>query len=340
MKGEFRIRAKDLVVVEKKGEKWIKSSVKFDNAVKVARMFAKHGNLSLIVSKKDSGFLKGVYLDGRALGERIDVLPDGTKLDKAFPLFGADLVVHDEKSAEHWDVMFRLPGGGFCYVYSEDKVLAHKKKKFDRVGEFEKVLPKLKRNLNKNLSDVVALAIAVLLETRIRVGSEVYYKRNRHRGLSTLKKKNLKIKGDKVLFDFVGKDGVPQVFEKKFNSNVLSELSKILKKKKADEFVFLSSRGKVLTDKDFESGFERFCGERFYPHIVRSAFATAEAEKFLAKRNNVTKDEVREFYSWIAGELGHKKFSKKSGEWETCYEVTLHHYVRPDLVERISKLIR
>lgn len=347
MRGEFRIRD-DLVIAEKSGKEWVRSSVKFDNAVKVARMFAKHGKIRDI---SEDGFLFGGLKDGKCVGKRIGFLPDGTKLDKPFPLFARDLVVHDERSGEHWDVLFRNPSGSFCYVYSEDKVLAHKKKKFDRVGEFEKLLPKLKRNLLREISSVespgskvqgwkvVALAIAVLLETKVRVGSEVYYKRNRHRGLSTLKKKNLKIVGDKVKFDFVGKDGVPQVFEKKFSGKVVDALSEILSSKSEDDFVFLSSRGKVLTDKDFEAGFERFCGERFYPHIVRSAFATRESEKFLAK-GKVDKDEVREFYLWLAGELGHKKFSKRSGEWENSFEVTLHYYVRPDLVERISELVK
>ncbi|NPE26803.1 hypothetical protein HNV12_02250 [Methanococcoides sp. SA1] len=334
MKGEFRIRASDLGAVEWKGKRWVKSGVKFPGAVAVAKLFRKHGKLGLI---SEDGFLFGSLIDGKIRGKRIGVLPDGTKLDKAFGLFAEDLVVHDEKSGEHWDVLFRNPSGSFCYVYSCDKVLRHARSKFERVAEFEKVLSKLRRNLLRNADDVVALAILVLLETKIRVGSEVYYKRNHHKGLSTLKRKNLKIKGDKVVFDFVGKDGVPQVFEKKFSARVMKELRKVLKGKGADEFVFLKN-GKVLRDSDFEAGFERWSGVRFYPHIVRSAFATRETERFLAK-GKIDRDLVREFYLGLAGELGHKKFSKRKGEWENCYEVTLHHYVRPDLVERVSKLI-
>jgi hypothetical protein len=51
------------------------------------------------------------------------------------------------------------------------------------------------------------------------------------------------------------------------------------------------------------------------------------------------KGDAKKFCLGLAGKLGHKKFSKKDGVWEDSYEVTLHHYVRPDLVERIKKLI-
>lgn len=172
------------------------------------------------------------------------------------------------------------------------------------------------------------------------MGSEVYYKRSRHKGLTTLKKKDLKIVGDKITFDFVGKDGVPQRLEERFSKKVLLELKRVLRKRKADDFVFLDSNGKVFRDVAFEAAFERFCGERFYPHIVRSHFATREVEAFLRKEAGGRRQAAggaRKFCLGLASKLGHKKFVK--GEWKDSFEVTLHYYVRPDLVERIKKLI-
>ncbi len=288
----------------------------------------------------------GEVCDGKIRGKRIDILPDGTKLGKAFSLFAKNLMIHDEKSHGHWDVMFQNPSGSFCYVYSLDKMKISNKKKFKLVDNFEKCLPKLRRNLRKELArsqvagyrlqnNELVLAIIVLLKTKMRVGSEIYYKKNRHKGLTTLKKKNVEISGDVVTFDFVGKDGVPQVLKERFSGKVAGEMRKILRKRKRDDFVFVKSSGKPFSDIDFEAGFERFCGQRFYPHIVRSHFATREVEKFLASKK---KEDAREFCLRLAGKLGHKKFSKKDGEWKESYEVTLHHYVRPDLVGKIKKL--
>ncbi len=69
---------------------------------------------------------------------------------------------------------------------------------------------------------------------------------------------------------------------------------------------------------------------------MRYYYATKEAEKFL-KKKKISKKEVQCFYTKIADKLGHKKFSKKTGSWESSYQVTLHHYIRPELVDKITK---
>ncbi|MBT6690370.1 hypothetical protein HN903_02795 [archaeon] len=325
----YRIRFSDLAVVDERGRK---SKVKFPEAMTVAQLFKKHGNLKMI---RDGDFLMGGFCKGRSIGKRIGILPDGTKLNKAFPLFASKLAIHDEKSHGHWDVIFENPSGSLCYIYSLDKMKISKDKKFKLVDDFEKCLPRLRRNLMKALgTSELVLAMLVLLKTKMRVGSEVYYKRSRHKGLTTLKKKDIQISGKKVRFSFIGKDGVPQVIEEIFGERVVSELKRVLGKRKMDDFVFLNSKGRPFGDVEFEAGFERFCGERFYPHIVRSHFATREVEKFLAKKN---KGNVGVFCLGLAEKLGHKKIVK--GEWENSSDVTLHYYVRPDLVERVRKLI-
>lgn len=344
----YKVRWKDLAVVECDEKTCRKSKVKFPGVMEVVRLFKKHNNLDLI---RDGDFLKGGFLDGRAAGKRIDVLPDGTKLNKGFPLFARGLKVHDEKTHGHWDVIFQNASGSFTYVYSLEKVKNSKDKKFELVEEFEKCLPKLRRNLMRALGtpldslghqtgqgDLV-LAMLILLETRLRVGSEVYYKRSRHKGLTTLKKKNFSVCGNNICIDFVGKDGVPQKMDVKIKGRVLSELNRVLNMRQNNDFVFLNSRGRVFRDSDFEAGFERFCGVRFYPHIVRSHFATREVEAFLRKADGgkgLAAGEARAFCLKLADELGHKKFSKRQGEWEDSFEVTLHYYVRPDLAERLQ----
>ncbi len=347
----YRIRWKDLAVVECSGKFCRKSRVKFPEATKVAQLFLKNGTLGLI---RDGRFLMGGFSGGKAIGKRIDVLPDGTKLSRGFPLFGKGLMIHDEKSHGHWDVIFENTSGGFCYVYSLEKMNISRDRKYALVGKFGECLPRLRKNLLKALSSKgsgigekglavgdgdLVLAMLILLKTRMRVGCEVYYKRSRHKGLTTLKKKDLKIFGNKVKFSFVGKDGVPQVLEERFDGNVMVELKRVLSMRRDNDFIFLfpgkgpGFKGRILRDTDFEAGFERFCGERFYPHIVRSHFATREVERFLKRE----KGEARKFCLGLAGKLGHKKLIK--GKWEDNFEVTLHSYVRGDLVERIRKLV-
>lgn len=334
----YRIKSGDFSVCEVCGSSAKKSSTRFPEAVAVAKLFKKHGKLGLIVDEKDSKFLVGGFSGGKVIGGRIKFLPDGSKLGKPFPLFAKGLKIHDESSHSHWDIIFENPNGKFAYLYTVEKEKLSKKEKFRKVDDFEKCLPRLKRNLIGAIdSDDLVLPMLILLKTKMRIGSELYYLKNGHKGLTTLKKKDIKIKGDVVSFEYIAKDGVPQKISERFPVKVVRRLRAVLSKKKNGDFVFVDSGGHPLKDTAFESAFERYCGKRFYPHIVRSHYATKETEKFL-KGKKKTGDGAKNFCLKIAGKLGHKKFSKKKG-WESSYKVTLHYYVRPELVEKIEKLM-
>ena len=61
--------------------------------------------------------------------------------------------------------------------------------KYKKVERFEKCLSRLKKNLVVALDgDLVALPMLILLKTKMRVGNEIYYLKNGHKGLTTLKK--------------------------------------------------------------------------------------------------------------------------------------------------------
>jgi hypothetical protein len=118
--------------------------------------------------------------------------------------------------------------------------------------------------------------------------------------------------------------------------NLLEKLTPL----KKEEFIFTDEKGRILKDTHFESAFEKYCGKRFYPHIVRSYYATKTIEDFLNKNNSPTKNQIKEVYNQIAEKLGHKKFSKKKEEWQPNHTVTVAHYISPKLVEKINKIIQ
>ena len=334
----YKIKASNFSVCKIDGKFCKECSVNFSEAISVAKLFKAHGNLKMIIDTKDSKFLKGGISNGKVFGARINVLPDGRKLDKAYSLFAPGLIVHDEKSNSHWDVIFRNPNGKFSYVYTLEKKKLSTKEKYRKVDEFEKCLPKLERNLIGAIDkDDIVLPMLILLKTKMRVGNEIYYKQNHHKGLTTLKKRDIKIIGNKVVFEYIAKDGVPMKINENFSEKVVKKLHEVLKLRKAGDFVFVDSRKHPLKDILFERAFEKYCGKKFYPHIIRSHYATKETEKFLEGKRKISKDEIKKFYLKIAGKLGHKKFSKKRG-WEDSYQVTLHYYIRPELIERIEKM--
>lgn len=343
--GTVRIKTKDLRVYEKTKTSWKQSSSEQPNAMLVIKLFKVNKNFAVLKDKKNPEFLKGqLSPKGQAQGARINILPNGKKLDKAFSLFAPELTIHDERSRRHWNVIYKNPGGNYSYVYTLEKKKEFANKKYKVVEEFEKCHSKLDHSTYNALgdeNDQMALPMYTLLKTYMRVGNEIYYKINRHAGLKTLKKDNITIDGDCVTFRYIGKDGVPMCIKEKFPNLYISRLQKLLDSTDERSFVFLNrDTGRHISDDQFKDAFKRYCGKEFYPHIVRSYYATLKVKEFLKKNASPTKDQVRLLFISIAQKLGHKRFVKKDGEWKESYTVTINHYIRPELIQKIKVLMK
>ena len=88
--------------------------------------------------------------------------------------------------------------------------------KFQRVVEFGRALPRLRLRVGRDLRrselsrrKVLAAAVRVLDRTGIRPGSEAYENANDSYGLTTLRRKHLRIDGTCVRLTFEGKGGRP-----------------------------------------------------------------------------------------------------------------------------------
>lgn len=340
--GTIRIKTKGLQPVIKTKTCWKKTKFDTTNIKKIVHLFKAHANFNQLVDTKDKTFLKGSITPNKTIvGERINTLPNGKKLNKAYSLFAPHLTIHDETNDTHWDVIFQNPNGQYSYLYTLEKQKKSNKEKYKKVKDFKKHLPKLKRNLNQAMKkgELIALPMYTLLKTQMRIGNEHSFKTSGHKGLTTLKKQDTKINKNKVRFKYIGKDGVPQTSIESYPNLYITKLLKNIGKLKKGDFIFVDKLGRPLKDTDFEKAFEKYCGQKFYPHIVRSYYATSTVENFLAKNKKPNKNQIEKLYSNIADKLGHKKFSKKNNQWKTSYTVTIAHYIQPELIEKINKII-
>jgi hypothetical protein len=315
----------------------------FPDALHAVHLYKSHGRFKMLVDAKNPRFLKGMRTpDGRVLGARIAVLPDGKKLNAGFSLFARNLRFHDEDTDAHWDVMFENPAG-FRYLYEVNKIARSKKRKTHIVDEFGRVFPLLKRNVMKALKekadDVYPTALFTLIKTYMRVGNEIYYQAHHHKGLTTLQKRNIRIQGNDVVFDYVAKDGVPVKLQVHFPDVYIRRLTDRLEPRKAGDYVFSheSDPRRPLDGKDIKKAIKTYCGKEFYPHIIRSYYADTEVKKFFRTHRTATKDEVYALLIKIASKLGHKRYDKKEHEWVESPKVTVNNYIRPEFVERLHR---
>jgi len=101
------------------------------------------------------------------------------------------------------------------YRYHPDWAKVRGEGKFDRIIAFGETLPKLRRRLRADLrrsgfprEKVLAIVVALLGETLVRVGNETYAKENKSFGLTTLRNRHLAlVAGGRVQMRFRGKSG-------------------------------------------------------------------------------------------------------------------------------------
>ncbi|MFH1683241.1 MAG: hypothetical protein ABIA37_05595 [Candidatus Woesearchaeota archaeon] len=339
--GTIRVKVKDLYPYQKTSSGWKRINKEFPELLLVVKLFKADKRFKELIDTKNPLFLKGqLSSEGKEQGARINLLPNGERLEKAFSLFSPHLRIHDQDSDDHWDVLYQNKGGTWSYVYTLKKRTEHRSRKYKKVEQLSRVYNRLVENVKKGLlnqDDPLAVPMYTLLNTYMRIGNEIYFKAHGHKGLSTLTKKNVAIKGNIVKFNYLGKDGVPVTIVQKFPPDYIKRLKRLLKSKKKNEFIF-SKNNHPLHEHDFKAAFARYCGKEFYPHIIRSYYATKKVKKFLARKKKASNEEVKELFISIAQALGHKKFDKKKQQWQEHYAVTVNSYIQPELLEKLQKI--
>ena len=100
------------------------------------------------------------------------------------------------------------------YRYHERWRELRDENKFDRLADFAKALPKIRRRVAKDLKlrglpreKVLATVVRLLERTFIRVGNEEYARENKSFGLTTIKNRHVTVRGPHLRFRFRGKSG-------------------------------------------------------------------------------------------------------------------------------------
>ena len=101
------------------------------------------------------------------------------------------------------------------YIYNLDWIAHQQQNKFDGMVRFGEILPKLRRTVYRHMTQekltrkrILATVVWLLENTFIRVGNKSYERENDSHGLTTLRGKHVKVRGNTVKFNFKGKSGV------------------------------------------------------------------------------------------------------------------------------------
>jgi len=126
-------------------------------------------------------------------------------------------------------------------------------KKKTHIEELANNMRSLKNNLTRDLKSnderlfLTVVAILLMMKTGERVGNETSASNGRY-GITGLKKKHIKIDGDNVYLNYIGKSGVEH--NKRFRDGKLADLLKRAIKKSKCQYVFCTSDGfRIKADK-------------------------------------------------------------------------------------------
>lgn len=170
--------------------------------------------MAQFITRKKTG-KKYAYYDG---DRKITDEPEIKRINKlAIPPAWRDVQIARSKSAKiqakGYDGAGRLQS-----IYHPTFRLRQEKLKFDRILRFAERLPKLRRQLNKDLArrrlnkqKVLACIVKLIDEAYFRVGNEQYAKEHGHYGITTLRSRHASITTTTVTFEFVGKSGKEHV---------------------------------------------------------------------------------------------------------------------------------
>ncbi|NJC26267.1 DNA topoisomerase IB [Neolewinella antarctica] len=176
------------------------------------------------------------------------------------------------------------------YRYHPDWMAFKQLNKFSKLLEFAEELPAARVTIRNILTDnsngwhrerVVALSLALMDETGMRVGNAAYQRRNGTTGLTTLRRKHMTTDSDGLHFEYVGKSGIDR--EVDLHDPVLTQLISDVSELPGYEVFRYRDKGGSMTNVD--SGdvndlVHELLGDRFSSKYFRTWAATSAAVYF------------------------------------------------------------
>ena len=142
--------------------------------------------------------------------------------------------------------------GRWQYRYHVSHRRQREEAKFQRIVDFARALPRMRRRVNADLrkkglgrDKVLAAMLRILGSCFIRPGSQQYADDNGSFGLATLRRQHVRVVGDTLHFDFPGKSGKQQYRQLK-DRRVATIVRQLLKVPGRDVFKFVLDDGFVV----------------------------------------------------------------------------------------------
>jgi DNA topoisomerase-1 len=165
--------------------------------------------------------------------------------------------------------------------------------KYSRMVPFGRALPGIRAQVAAHLrqsalckSKVLAAIVQLLEQTFIRVGNEEYARTNGSFGLTTLRDRHVKVRGEAIQFEFKGKSGVRQRVT--LNNRRLARIvehCQDLPGQELFQYIDDAGRAKLVTSADVNDYLRAAAGDSFSAKDFRTWAGTLIAARELSRRD-------------------------------------------------------
>jgi DNA topoisomerase-1 len=233
------------------------------------------------------------------------------------------------------------------YRYHERWREIRDENKYDRLVNFGKALPKIRKRLKRDLAlkglpreKVLATIVQLLERSFIRVGNEEYARENKSFGLTTMQDRHVDVKGSKLRFRFRGKSGRQHevdVTDRRI-ARIVSNLQDLPGQ---SLFQYVDDEGKVrdITSQDVNEYLREITGEDFtakdfrtWSGTVLAAIALNAAGEFETKKQ--AKANIKNAIEAVAKVLGNTPAISRQ-----CYihPAILETYLNGDSIDGLKQ---
>jgi DNA topoisomerase-1 len=170
--------------------------------------------------------------------------------------------------------------------------------KFDRMVAFGKALPRIRRQVDRDLKrrklsrEKVLATVVKLLETSlIRVGNQEYARQNDSFGLTTMRDRHVEVQGSQIRFEFRGKSGVQHSVN--INDRRLAKIVKSCQELPGQElFQYVDSEGtrRTVDSSDVNEYLREIAGSEFTSKDFRTWAGTVLAARALQEFESFDSD--------------------------------------------------
>jgi DNA topoisomerase I len=208
---------------------------------------------------------------------------------------------------------------------------------YERLLDFSRALPAIRAFVNAGLKRphldrdrVLALALRLLDSGMIRIGNDEYERANGSRGLTTLRKSNVALRGNEVHFHFVGKGGVEYRLSMN-DARAARALQRCHELPGQRLFRYIDAAGKTqpIASGDINALLEELTGQKFTAKDFRTWAGTVSAFEELAGREPGRSETAN---ARIVNDALHKTARRLGNTVAVCRR----HYVHPRVIDAFA----